>query len=239
LSRKTKILVFRPGKAPYNVVERTIGEGVILENALDILIEEIYPDVIKEAGINPYGPGALKNMPSLDPPTFEFVIPLDAEVQLGDYRQIRLPYELKVISDKDVEGVLNDLLNRQAVLEPSDQPAKEGDQVYIRIEGKKLDVEEGQNDELIKERPMPIIIELADKDTNSEWPFPGFSRELLGHNTGANFEITHTFSDESEFESLRGTRAKFIIKVEDIKSRIIPELDDSLHNPSVIMKSDH
>jgi trigger factor len=109
LSRKTKIPGFRPGKAPYNVVERTIGEGVILENALDILIEEIYPDVIKEAGINPYGPGALKNMPSLDPPTFEFVIPLDAEVQLGDYRQIRL-YELKVISDKDVEGVLNGYL---------------------------------------------------------------------------------------------------------------------------------
>jgi trigger factor len=91
ISRKTKIPGFRPGKAPYHVIERTVGESTILENALDILIEDIYPKVIEESGIHPYGPGTLDNMPSLDPPIFEFIVPLDAEVKLGDYESNSYP----------------------------------------------------------------------------------------------------------------------------------------------------
>jgi trigger factor len=165
-------------------------------------------------------------MPSLDPPTFEFVVPLDAEVKLGDYKQIHLPYELKEITDQDIENVLDDLRSRQAILEPSDKPAKEGDQVFIRLEGRKLDIPEGQNDELIKERPMPVVIESGDSNGSPEWPFPGFSRELIGRKSGDNFDLTHTYSEDSEFESLRGIKAEFKIKVEDIKSRIVPDLND-------------
>lgn len=226
LSRKTKIPGFRPGKAPYNVVERAVGESTILENALDILISDIYPQIIEEAEINPYGPGTLENMPTLDPPTFEFIVPLDAEVELGDYHQIRLPYELEEVSEKDVERVLADLQNRQAILEPVDRPVKEGDQVFIHIGGKKLDVAEDESDELISERPMPVIIEKENGDTSDEWPYSGFSRELIGHQVGDNFTKTYTFSDDTDFESLRGVNAEFSIKVEDIKSRIIPELDN-------------
>jgi trigger factor len=226
ISRKTKIPGFRPGKAPYNVIERTVGESTILENALDILIEDIYPKVIEESGIVPYGPGTLENMPTLDPPTFEFIVPLDAEVKLGDYDQLRIPYELKGVTNKDIERVLDDLRSRQAILEPTDGPAKEGNQLFIRLEGKKLDGEEEQNEELIKERPMPVIIESKDSDTKNEWPFSGFSRELIGHLAGDNFSVTHTFPEDSEFESLRGIKAVFNVKIEDIKSRIIPNLDD-------------
>lgn len=226
LSRKIKIPGFRPGKAPYNVVERAVGEGAILENALDLLVGDIYPKVIEESGISPYGPGTLENMPSLDPPTFEFIVPLDAEVQLGDYKQIRIPYELPETNDVEVERVLDDLRNRQAILEPVERPAEEGDQVFIRIEGKKLEVGEDESEELIKERPLPVIIETEEKENTNEWPFSGFSRELIGHSNGDEFSITHTFSDDSEFELLRGMKAEFSINIEDIKSRHIPELND-------------
>jgi trigger factor len=226
LSHKTKIPGFRPGKAPYHVIERTVGESTILENALDILIEDIYPKVIEESGISPYGPGTLENMPSLDPPTFEFIVPLDADVKLGNYTELRIPYELVSITEHDVNNVLDDLRNRQAILEPKEGPAEEGNQVLIKLEGKKLNIEEGQDDELVKERPMPVIIESKDSDTSFEWPFSGFSRELIGHNIGDNFSLTYTFPEDSEFESLRGIEAEFTIKIEDIKSRTIPDLDD-------------
>lgn len=226
LSRKVKIPGFRPGKAPYNVVERAVGEGAILENALDILVGDIYPKVIEESGISPYGPGTLENMPTLDPPTFEFIVPLDAEVELGDYKIIRVPYMLPETSDKDVDRVFDDLRNRQAILEPVERPAEEGDQIFIRIEGKKLDVAEDESEDLIKERPLPIVIEPADLENKDEWPFPGFSRNLIGHAAGDKFSITHTFTDDSEFETLRGTKVEFSISIEDIKSRQIPELDD-------------
>jgi trigger factor len=140
--------------------------------------------------------------------------------------QIRIPYELEAITDQDIERVLDDLRNRQAILEPKEGPAEEGNQVFIRLEGRKLDVAEDQNDELIKERPMPVIIESKDSDTTGEWPFSGFSQELIGHLIGDNFSLTHTFPEDSEFESLRGITAEFKIKMEDIKSRTIPDLDD-------------
>ena len=58
---------FRPGKAPYHVIVRQVGEGSILEEAVRAPVEEIYPDVIKEADIKPYGPGHLENIASMDP----------------------------------------------------------------------------------------------------------------------------------------------------------------------------
>ncbi len=119
LSQHKKIPGFRPGKAPYPIVLRNLGEETILEEALDILVKDIYPKIIEEAKIKPYGPGSLENMPTLDPLTFEFVVPLEPEISLGDYKQIRIPYKLKSISKKDINKVLDDLRERQVLLEPS------------------------------------------------------------------------------------------------------------------------
>ena len=120
LSKRAKIPGFRPGKAPYPVIVRHIGESVILEEAVEITIEDIYPKVIEETEIKPYGPGALEGIPEMDPPTFEFIVPLRATVDLGDYHSIRRPYELKKITDEDVEDVINNLREQQAVIEPVD-----------------------------------------------------------------------------------------------------------------------
>jgi trigger factor len=107
ISQRKKIPGFRPGKAPYPIIVRTIGEEAILEEALDLLVEDIYPRVIEEAKIKPYGPGSLENMPKLDPPTFEFIVPLEPEVSLGDYKSLRLTYKLKPITRKDINKVLD------------------------------------------------------------------------------------------------------------------------------------
>ena len=133
LAKKVKIPGFRPGKAPYQVVVRQIGDAAILEEAMELLIDDIYPKVIEEADIHPYGPGKLEQIVSTEPPTFEFVIPLEAKVVLGDFRSIRRPYELKEIPEQDVENVLDDLRERQAVIEPVDRPAQPGDLVDVRL----------------------------------------------------------------------------------------------------------
>ena len=83
IARQTKIPGFRPGKAPYGIVLRTVGEAAILEEAMEILIDDQYPKIIEESKIKPYGPGQLENVVSFDPPIFEFKVPLDAEVTLG------------------------------------------------------------------------------------------------------------------------------------------------------------
>jgi trigger factor len=226
LAKQVKIPGFRPGKAPFAMVLRHVGEAAILEEATELLVNDIYPKAIDEAGIEPYGPGSLDNIASMDPPTFEFVIPLKAEVELGDYRTIRLPYELEEVTEEDVDRVINDLRERQAILEPVERPAQEGDMVYIRLSGARKQAEEDKDPILVKDRPLPVVVEAEGVENSSEWPFPGFSRELIGLSAGDEKTVAHVFSEESVYESLRGIEAEFQIVVEEVKSRTLPELND-------------
>ena len=158
IAKKTKIPGFRPGKAPYPVIVRQIGEAAILEEAIDLLVQDVYPKAIDEAGIHPYGPGKLENVASMEPPKFEFVIPLEAEVELGDFHSIRRTYEPAPVTEKQVDDVVEDLRDRQAILEPVTRPAQEGDVVYVRIDGQRLNPDEGEDANLVSERSVPILI---------------------------------------------------------------------------------
>jgi trigger factor len=226
ISQHKKIPGFRPGKAPYPIVLRTIGEEAILEEALDILVKDIYPKVIEESKIKPYGPGSLDNMPKLDPPTFEFIVPLEPEVQLSDYKEIRLPYKLKSVTKKDVNKVLDDLRERRVLLEPSDQPATEGDQVYIKLSIKRIHPAERELPSLVTDRRMPVVITSAKDENKSEWPFQGFSRQLLGMSKGEEKIFQYTYPDDSDFKELRGKETEVQVYVEEIKKRILPDLTD-------------
>jgi trigger factor len=226
LSRRTKIPGFRPGKAPYQIVQRHIGEEVILEESLDILLKELYPKIIEEAEIEPHGPGKLENVISVEPLKLEFVVPLAAEVELGDYRSIRFPYELQETTDQDVDDVLQDLRHRQAIDEPVERPAQEGDHVYIRLSAERAIAEEGQDPALIADRPQSLLIASEEEDMENEWPFAGFSRELLGMSPGNEKSFTHTFPKDSDYESLKGVTAEFKVSMEEVKSRTLPEVND-------------
>ena len=225
ISQHKKIAGFRPGKAPYPIVLRNIGEETILEEALDILVKDIYPKVIEEAKIKPYGPGSLENMPKMDPLTFEFIVPLEPEAALGEYKKVRIPYKLKAVTKKDVNKVLADLQERQVVLEPSDQPAKEGDQVFIRLSINHLHPKEGELPSLVNDRRMPVVISLKDND-KAEWPFPGFTQHLLSLSNGEEKIFTYTYPKNSDFTELRKKDVEVHIKVEEIKKRLLPELTD-------------
>ncbi len=226
ISQQKKIPGFRPGKAPYAIIVRTIGEEAILDEALDLLVKDIYPKVIEEAKIKPYGPGSLENMPKLDPPTFEFIVPLEPEVILGDYKKVRIPYKLKAITKKDINKVLEDLRERQVILEPSELAAKEGDQVYIKLSIKRINPAEGEIPSLVSDRRMPVVITASNAENKAEWPFMGFSQSLTGLTKGEVKVFPYTYPKDSEFRDLGGKETEVQIEVEEIKKRILPELND-------------
>ena len=97
IAKRVKIPGFRPGKAPYAVIEKQVGAGTILEDAIEILAQDLYPQAIEDAGIKPYGPGMLENISSVEPAKFEFLVPLQAKVNLHDYQEVRIPYELAAL----------------------------------------------------------------------------------------------------------------------------------------------
>ena len=184
IAKRTRIPGFRPGKAPYAVIARQIGEGAIIEEAVDIVVNDIYPKVIDEAEIEPFGPGTLEEIKNLEPLELEFLIPLQAEVELGDYQSIRIEYEPQEIGDEDVDRVIDNLLERQAVIEPVERAAEESDQVYINLEATPTEGADDQETKLLENRRLPIVIEAEDEQDLDEWPYPGFSRQLIGHTAG-------------------------------------------------------
>lgn len=227
IAQRVKVPGFRPGKAPYNVIEKQVGAAAIEEEALDIVLDDVYPKILEESGIKPYGPGTLEKVDEeKEPRIFEIRVPLSPEVELGDYKNIRLDFEEKPVTEKDIQSVLDNLREQQAVLESVDRPAQEGDMVYVQLSAERLKPDKDGETALLKERRYPVVIEREDVDSSNEWPFPGFSRQLMGLSANEEKEIKHPFADDSDFEDLRGESATFKIKVEEIKDRILPELND-------------
>lgn len=228
IAKQVKIPGFRPGKAPYNVVEKQVGEAAIKDEAIDIMLDDVYPKLIEEAGVKPYGPGTLEKIDEdTNPPVYQFRVPLTPEVTLGDYDKIRIPFEEKQPTEEDIQNVFTNLREQNAILSPADRPAEEGDIVYVQLRAIRREAADGDA-ELLPERSYPVVIEKADVDSKNEWPFPGFSRTLLGIKPGEEKSFPHTFADDSEFEELRGQTADFSLTVEEIKARELPELDDTL-----------
>ncbi len=234
IAKRVKIPGFRPGKAPYQVIVRQVGEASIVEEAVDQVIEDVYPQAIEEAEIDPYGPGTLENVASLDPPTFEIIVPLKPEVILGDYSDIRRPYEPPEVTNKDVDDVIDNLRESRAIIKTVDRPAEEGDIVTLQFSAEQLDEKENQDKIVLSERTIPFIIrtdeETIDDDTGAgdiEWPYSGFSKQLVGLSTGGEKTVSHSFHEDDENEAFRGINANFRLVVESVQSRDLPELDDN------------
>lgn len=226
LSKKYKIPGFRPGKAPFAVVQKHLGEGAITEQAISNLIDEIYPKAIDEAELTPYGPGSLEEMQTLDPPTFEFVVPLAPEVELSDYQDVRIEFTPKEVTDENIQEVVNNLRDSQATIEAVDRPIEEGDMVYITLSGDRKGEEDPEKKVLLEERRYPVIIEKEDAEKDTEYPFPGFSRKLIGLNVGDQKTFQHTFKKDYEFEELQGVTGVYKAKIEEIKGRSLPEVNN-------------
>ncbi len=227
IAKRVKVPGFRPGKAPFNVIEKQVGSGAIEEEAIDLLLEDVYPKVLEESGIKAYGPGNLEKVDDeKENRIFEFRVPLSPEVKLGDYTKVRIPFKEKKVTKKDIEGVIDSLREQQAVLEPVERPVEEGDMAYVLLSGERKKADKDGETAIIQERSYPLVVEKQDVDNKTEWPFPGFSRNLIGLKAGDEKEFAHTFDKESEFEDLRGEDATFKIKLEEIKDRILPEVTD-------------
>jgi trigger factor len=136
IAKRTKIPGFRPGKAPYNIVQRHVGDEALVEEGIEILVNDQYPEILKQADIQPYGPGKIENINNLNPVTLEFVIPLVAEVELGDYHSIRFPYEQPIVNEQEIESVIQNA-QRMAVEKnlPSDRKRSGVSEIVSRRDG--------------------------------------------------------------------------------------------------------
>jgi trigger factor len=223
IAEKVKISGFRPGKAPYDVVRRLYGDGVINEEAVEILVNEVYPEAIKEAKIEPAAAGKLENIESMDPPKFIFTIPLIPSVELGDYQSVRLSYEFNSPGEDKVEEEITNLRRMYANTETVERAVQEGDYVLVDVLGRKAKAKEDE-DALIERKGFAMVARSEEKET--EWPFPGFASKLIDSNPGEIKTFSYKYAKDFSEESLAGQNVKFEVMVKTVRGVNMPELDD-------------
>lgn len=223
IAEKAKIPGFRPGKAPYDVVRRLYGDGVITEEAVEILVDEVYPEALKEANIDPAAAGQLDNIESMDPPKFIFTVPLKPTVDLGEYKAIRQAYEFTAPDETRLEEEIQNLRRMYASTETVERAVQTGDYVLLDVTGVKAKAKEDEA-ALIERKGFAVVARADEKDT--EWPFPGFSTKLAGIAPGETKEFSYKYAKDFSDETLAGQNVKFEVLVKTVRGVNMPELND-------------
>ena len=215
ISKRGKIAGFRPGKAPYHMVVQNYGEQPIIEQAVDFFIDAEYSNILKEADVEPGASGRLENIESLDPPKLIFMVPLAPEVDLGKIHDIRMPYELAEPSEEDVNKALDELKQMYATTEDVERAVEEGDYVLVDVVSETPEV---------NRTGFAAFVRKEERDT--EWPYNGFAKELVGLEPKGTKTIKHTFPEDWEVEELKGKEVEMEVTVKTIRAVTLPELDD-------------
>ena len=211
ISRIRPIPGFRPGKAPYAMVERVVGKELLLDEAIDGMAQEIYRQVIQDEKIDVYDSGKL-DIVQKEPVILKYTIPTRPVVTLGDYHANHLKPNAIQVTDVEVDEVIERLRKEQAEMTPVTRAVQFGDLATVNIKGGI----EGL-DQLDREG-MQITI---DKDKG---PFPWVD-QLVGANLNEARTVTYVYPDDAS-ESLKGKTATYAITVTDLKEPHLPELND-------------
>lgn len=209
---------FRKGKVPRKMLERAYGEGLFYEDAVNLLLPGIYEKAIEELELEPVSQPDidLDDITENNDVKVKFTVDLKPEFELGDYSNLSAEIEEYKVTDSDVDLKINHELESNArVQEVEGREAKENDTVSINFKGfvddKAFDGGEAEDYELV---------------LGSHTFIPGFEEQIVGHNVGDEFDVNVKFPEDYHEDSLKGQDAKFECKINSIKEKVLPELDD-------------
>ena len=205
---------FRKGRVPRHIALQFLGREAILNEVLDTMLPEVTGRAIDEQQLEPGGMPDMEVL-DLDPVTFKATVPLRPQVELGDYRSIRVEVEEPEIGEKDVEERLERLRNSMASWEPAERPVNMDDMVTMTATG----TVEGET-VLDETDTVYLLVEDADR------PFPGFPEALVGAELDTPKEFELTVADDFPVEEFAGKSVQVSVTVSDVKERILPELDE-------------
>lgn len=226
IARHVNIPGFRKGKAPYSVIVNYYGEGAVLEEALDPLGQDVYKKALEDSELEPYAPGVLSDM-QLDPMTMTFTVPLRPEVDLGGYRDIRIPYEPEEVTEEDVREALENVRDQHATLDPVERAIEMGDVAMLDIVGTLV----RDDDDTEEERPSTWVnrADVRVKITeDSTYPVPGFPAQVIGMAAGdeKSFDMSFPEEDEDLSEALWGKTLHFEVKCNEVYAFNPPDIND-------------
>lgn len=218
LGRRTRVAGFRPGKAPRPVLERVLGPGAVLDEAVDHLVQAAYREALIEKEILPLTNADVEIVQAEEgkPLIFKATVPVRPEVELGDYRNFNFKPDIEVTDDARVDKVIEELRDQNASLAPvEDRGAAKGDYAVIRMAGTR----DGEPFEGGTSERMPLII-------GDDRLIPGFEDNLVGLKVGETKGFDITFPDDYMEASLAGQPVHFEVELRELREKILPDLDD-------------
>jgi trigger factor len=218
LSRRTRVPGFRPGKAPRPLLERHLGPGAILDDAVDHLVQDAYRQALVDQDLLPLTNADVEVVQAEEgkPLVFKATVQVRPEVQLGDYKHFNFSPEIETIDDARVDKVLEELRDQNATLAAvEDRGAKEGDYAVISFTGTR----DGEPFEGGTSERMPIIL-------GQERLIPGFEANLIGLEVGGKTEFDITFPEDYPDTELAGKVAHFAVELKELREKVPPDLDD-------------
>ena len=220
MKQKSKISVpgFRKGKVPMAMIEKMYGPEIFYEDAANLLMQEAYPEAVKESGAD------IVSQPTVDVTQLEkgksFIFTAEVavrpEVTLGKYKGVTVAKIDTSVTDEEVmEALERERNNNARTITVEDRAIAEGDTAVIDFEG----FVDGEPFEGGKAENHSLEI-------GSHTFIDNFEDQLVGKNTGDEVEVNVTFPAEYHATELAGKPALFKVKINEIKSKELPELDD-------------
>ena len=216
--KKIAIPGFRKGKAPKAFVEKYYGESVFFEGAVDRLYRPALMDAVEASGLEviSIGQADITEVSKENGVQMKVVVVVKPEITIEGYKGIEATKKKAEVTDEDVSAELVKVQDRNSrMVTVEDRAALTGDTAVIDFEGfcdgEAFEGGKGENFELA---------------LGSGQFIPGFEDQVVGHETGEEFEIAVKFPEEYQAENLKGKDATFKIKLHEIKRKELPVLDD-------------
>ena len=215
LNKNAKIDGFRPGKAPRNVFEKKYGKQDIIFEASDMAIKKEYERIMLEGKILPVIEPKI-DLVACDSEKLEvkFIFVVEPKVELGEYTNLKVKKEKVKVTKEEVKNRIDALLNEYAEIVEKDGKVENGDTAVINFTGLKdgvaFDGGTAENYSLV---------------IGSHSFIPGFEEGIIGMEKGEEKDLELTFPEDYMAPELKGQKVVFKVKVNEIKTRVVPTLD--------------
>lgn len=215
VNKSAKIDGFRPGKAPRSMYEKKYGKQDILFEAADMAVKKEYERLLTKE----------KLMPVIEPKVdlvkcddkeleVKFIFIMEPKVELGKYTNLGVKHDKITVTKEEISDRIHHLLEDYAEIVAKDGKVENGDTAIIDFKGLKdgvaFDGGTAENYSLV---------------IGSNTFIPGFEDAVIGMKKGEEKDIPLTFPKDYMSEELKGQKVVFKVKVNEIKTRIVPKLD--------------